>query len=409
MSNAGEKIFIADKETLDKVYNILSTEPVYGFIEHMDVLAPDERIEYIGLNKDYVPLTVNKTTHAASYGGWSAFPVLTENKPWMVKSNGSPDYELSETDYTKKSDGTTASDVSNASYDGGAFSKLIRIWRKVEVVGHDRVVKFSLTPREGFTDDGFNGVPYRWIPMFYASVADNKAQCIAGTQPSYNLSTDAQHNAITAFHTNAKFFGGPIVEVVIDLLMMFSKTSNLQDAYGNGNMSGYDSSASPTYGVKANAVVGGGQFYGSSDGTSLNKILHSIVLGTYQQWMRDPYEVVVNGVVKVSKDYTYDPTGAAYVDTGIRVSDSRGNTWRYPLQYLVVDGYGSIPDQSSAEGSTETGPCDGTYNSKSQSTMTAVLLRFGSCNAGAPGGSRARIWDDTAADANWSIGFAVFL
>mgnify|MGYP007025191532 CR=1 FL=1 len=75
---------------------------------------------------------------------------------------------------------------------------------------------------------------------------------------------------------------------------MFAKTTNLQEAYGYGNCAGYDASQSPTYGVKQNAVVGGGQFYGTDDQHSLNKIFHSIVLGSYQQWMRDPYEVVVN-------------------------------------------------------------------------------------------------------------------
>ena len=57
---AGEKIYIADKETLDKVYNILASDPVYGFIEHNDILSPSARIEYIGLNKNYSPLARNK-------------------------------------------------------------------------------------------------------------------------------------------------------------------------------------------------------------------------------------------------------------------------------------------------------------------------------------------------------------
>ena len=52
----GEKIYIADKETLDKVYNILASDPVFGFIEHNNILSPGSRIEYIGLNKDYAPL-----------------------------------------------------------------------------------------------------------------------------------------------------------------------------------------------------------------------------------------------------------------------------------------------------------------------------------------------------------------
>ena len=44
------KTYIADKETLDKCYAILSADGIYGFIEHMDVLSPTARIEYIGQN-----------------------------------------------------------------------------------------------------------------------------------------------------------------------------------------------------------------------------------------------------------------------------------------------------------------------------------------------------------------------
>ena len=45
------KTYIADKETLDKCYAILSADGIYGFIEHMDILSPTARIEYIGQNK----------------------------------------------------------------------------------------------------------------------------------------------------------------------------------------------------------------------------------------------------------------------------------------------------------------------------------------------------------------------
>ena len=409
-----ETQYVIDEVTQNVTNNVkeLLVDPdVFGFIEHCSIRDSDSRIEYIGANKGYTtPLTVNKTTHTYSLGSWATFPILVENKPWMVKPDGSPDYRLSETDYFKKEDGVTDSDVANASYVGGAFSKLIRIYRKEVMNGTDRIVMFSFEKKDGFTDDGFDGVPCRWIPMFYGSIdGDGKAQCIADTQPSYGKTTDQQHTAITNFHADAKFLGGAIVEVIIDLLIMFAKTSDLEGAYGNGNMSGYDSTLSPTYGVKANAVVGGGQFYGSADGKSLNKIFHSIVLGSYQQWMRDPYEVVVNGKVKVSKNYAYDPTGASYDDTGIRVADSRGGTWRYPLIYIPIDGYGAIPDQSSEEGSTTTGPCDGTYSSASQSTIPAVLFRFGDCTGGLLGGPRARYWAIVAAYSYWNFGFAVFL
>lgn len=38
------KTYIADKETLDKCYAILSADGIYGFIEHMDVLSPTARM-----------------------------------------------------------------------------------------------------------------------------------------------------------------------------------------------------------------------------------------------------------------------------------------------------------------------------------------------------------------------------
>ena len=402
------KTFIADKETLDKVYAIVSNNDCYGFIEHCAIKNPAQRIEYIGLNKDFAPLTVDKAAHTFSLGSWATFPVLTENKPYMVKSNGAEDYQLSETDYTKKADGVTASDVADDTYDGGAFSKLIRIYRKQEWVGHDRIVLFSFVEKEGFTADGFGDTPHRWIPMFYGSIDGNgKAHSTANTHLSKNKTTAEQYTAIQSFNANAKFFGGPIVEVIIDLLMMFAKTSDMQGAYGNGNMSGYDASDTTDYGMKTNNVVGGGQFYGSSDGTSLNKILHSVVLGSYSQWMRDPYEVIVNGKVKVSKDYTYDPTGATYEDTGITVPNI-GN-WTYPLNYYPVKGYGSIPIAPYSGGSTAEGPCDGTYIANDQSSQTAVSFRFGACAHGARGGVRARAWASVATTAYWHIGFALFL
>ena len=61
------KTYIADKETLDKCYAILSADGIYGFIEHMDVLSPTARIEYIGQNKDFTPISLNKDTGKTSY------------------------------------------------------------------------------------------------------------------------------------------------------------------------------------------------------------------------------------------------------------------------------------------------------------------------------------------------------
>ena len=409
---AGEKIYIADKETLDKIYNMLATEPVYGFIEHNAILAPGSRIEYIGANKDYEPISVTMGG-GFSLKSWADFPLLKANKPYMVHADGTPDYRLREDDYTKKEDGT-ASDVANANYNGGAFSWLMKIYKREYMAGDDRYVLFRFEKADGFEPVGFLDPDNRelegaWIPMFYGSIVSEKMRSTSGMQPDYSKTTAAQKTAIDAFSSRARFFGGPLVETIIDLLIMFAKTTELQTAYGCGNMSGYDASLSPTYGVKQNNVVGGGQFYGTSDGKSLNKIFHSIVLGSYNQWMRDPYEIVVNGRVRVSKNYAYDVTGASYADTGITAANRPGgNGWDYPHKYQTVAGYGAVP-VAPYSGSTSTGGCDGLYRHENQSGITAVALRFGPCHSGRDVGPRARHWNDVAGNAYWDFGAAILL
>lgn len=420
---AGEKIYIADKETLDKVYNILAADPVYGFIEHNGILSPGSRIEYIGLNKDFSPLVRNKADGSMALNSWADFPVIKANKPYMVRADGTPDYRMSETNYAQKESGG-ASDVANSSYNGGAFSWLMKIYKNEEMVGNDRIVRFSLTARDGYEPVGFidpsnNELEGVWLPMFYGSIlgasgSTPKMVSLSGMQPTHSNTTAQEKTAITNFSSRAVFLGGPIVETITDLLIMFAKTTNLQEAYGYGNCAGYDASQSPTYGVKQNAIVGGGQFYGTDDQHSLNKIFHSIVLGSYQQWMRDPYEVVVNGRVKVSKNYTYDPTGAAYTDTGIAVPDNKTwdtnhNALDYPAHFRTVPGYGSIPALGMDGGSSATGGCDGLWRKDPKQTFTGVCLRFGYCSDGLLCGLRARDWADTATGAAWTIGAADLL
>ena len=420
---AGEKIYIADKETLDKVYNILAADPVYGFIEHNGILSPGSRIEYIGLNKDFSPLVRNKADGSMALNGWADFPVIKANKPYMVRADGTPDYRLSETNYAQK-EGGGASDVANSSYNGGAFSWLMKIYKNEEMVGNDRIVRFSLTARDGYEPVGFidpsnNELEGVWLPMFYGSIlgasgSTPKMVSLSGMQPTHSNTTAQEKTAITNFSSRAVFLGGPIVETITDLLIMFAKTTNLQEAYGYGNCAGYDASQSPTYGVKQNAIVGGGQFYGTDDQHSLNKIFHSIVLGSYQQWMRDPYEVVVNGRVKVSKNYTYDPTGAAYTDTGIAVPDNKTwdtnhNALDYPAHFRTVPGYGSIPALGMDGGSSATGGCDGLWRKDPKQTFTGVCLPLGPCGVGLNCGLRARTWDNAATYAYWHVGAADLL
>lgn len=388
---------------------------IFGFIEHCDTLDPATRIEYIGANKNFSAIAIDKSTGAFSLNDWESFPWLVDNKPWMVNRDGTGDYPLNENDYTKKLDGS-ASDVANTSYAGaGAFSWARKIYKHEHMIGNDRYVMFSFARRPGYTANGFVvGDEERdgaWIPMFYPVNYSGQYKSLATGWPDAGIGTDAQWQRISAIGTNARFLGGSLVETLVDLMILFSKTSNLQAAYGNGNNSGYVNDSAQHYGMLENAVIGGGQFYGTSDGKSLNKVFHSLVLITQNLNIRDPYELVVNGRIKISKYFDYDLTGATYFDTGIDFPND-GSTpasgWKYPHIYKTVPEWGGVPI-CPGNGSTALGGCDGVYMNASQLTITAVSLRFSGCDIGAHGGPRARYWHYTAGAASWDFGSAPVL
>ena len=73
------KVFIAEQETLLEVKeqteklirNLIPTDaPIYGMVIHeASDLNPATRVEYLGANKDFKPMSMNMATHAMDYGG----------------------------------------------------------------------------------------------------------------------------------------------------------------------------------------------------------------------------------------------------------------------------------------------------------------------------------------------------
>ena len=99
-----------------------------------------------------------------------------------------------------------------------------------------------------------------------------------------------------------------------------------------------------------------------------------------------------NGRILVSPDYTYDLTGATYLDTGVDLAANG-----YYATTRVIEDFGSVPTDELVC-SSATGYCDHTWVN---ATILAVSLRFGSCTDGLGGGLFARTLYNVAADAWW--------
>ena len=77
-----KKVFIAEQETLLEVQeqveklvrNLVPDDaPIYGMVIHeASDLNPSTRVEYLGANKDFTPMSMNMSTHAMNYGSWRA-------------------------------------------------------------------------------------------------------------------------------------------------------------------------------------------------------------------------------------------------------------------------------------------------------------------------------------------------
>ena len=97
-----KKVFIAEQETLLEVQeqveklvrNLVPDDaPIYGMVIHeASDLNPSTRVEYLGANKDFTPMSMNMSTHAMNYGSWADWDWLKANVPVMCNWDGGIDY-----------------------------------------------------------------------------------------------------------------------------------------------------------------------------------------------------------------------------------------------------------------------------------------------------------------------------
>ncbi len=181
---------------------------LFGYYDDLTDSNPETKIHYIEMNAGFEPMrVVADNTGGWTEGTWSEENcwILRGNRPYMVKNDGTIDYELCHTDYSKKIDGVTASDVSNATYAGNAMATIPLIWVKrytednkqyhlfLRHTAGRRLHSWSVHART----DQSSRTPF--YPMFTGSLILNKLRSIAGqgqmtSQTGTNEITFAKNN-----------------------------------------------------------------------------------------------------------------------------------------------------------------------------------------------------------------------
>lgn len=397
------------------MFNVLHATPspikYWAFDQNFADKNPATTITYpTGFtNSNFAKMLTNEGTGTATYGGWEDFLKETlKNYPAMVKKTGEIDYLLNPADYTKKKEGGTASDYKNLNYNGGAFAWLNRIYMLETYSGNkeSREVQFADGPADGFTPVGFydgenNVLEGIWLPMGYMDASGRTL--IAGTTPVASKTCDQEKALIDGFSSRARFLGGPIMNVLRDLEYMLFKSTDIQLQAGHGRCN------AGSQAVVANAVVANGAvegWKGTNAKTQMNKYFHSQVLGSYQQWTRDPYTITIGGVEKMSPNYNYNLAGNGYINAGVTLSTNPAWWYASHLIPLADPKLGSQPKQENT-GSTTTGICDG--GPYGNTAGTRVALRLGDCIHDLIGGPAALNLNNEASPASWNFGVGVIL
>lgn len=361
---------------------------------------PATRVHYTEGAEGLTPAHVNLSTGAFDYGSFANFWFVTENKPYMVKSDGTADYELDPNDYTKKLDGT-ASDVSNLSYDGNAMAKIPLVYLKQwEDSNYEYCNICNIQLNEDYKayahmrSDG-TIMDYIWLSCFESAMNSSKARSIKGLTP---MVSQTGTNEITYSRANGSLWyarSWSQRNLINMLLILMSRSDNFQASFGYGYYTG-GSSSSPNY-LATGYGSAKGQFYGTNATRDVVKVFH------IENWWGNIWERIaglmyVSGTIRTKMYPTYNTDGSGYTNTGVSMSGTNGG---YVSTTKMTEN-GRLPVVCSGSDSTYT--CDGGWYNASQVDYAFV---GGACFNGLLVGGSAVHLGSLVSHTSWDVGAAL--
>ena len=357
---------------------------------------PATRVHYTEGAEGMTPASMNLSTGAFNYGSFGSMWFVTGNKPVMLKSDGTEDYELDPDDYTKKAAGGS-SDVANTSYDGNAMARIPVVWIKqwedsqyeycnfCNIQLDENYHAYAHTREDGSVAD----VVY--LAMFKGGLVSNKLRSLKGLshmngQTGTNEITYARANG-TKWYTRS----WSQINLLWMLLILMGRSTDVQGTFGNGHYTGGPAASSL---LTAGTISDKGQFYGTS-GNVAHKVFHIENLWG-NQWERIAGLMLISGVIHTKMVPGYNITGAGYTNTGITMGGTNGGY--ISKQHMTDNGW--LPETMSGSETTYT-PDGGWFASG-----TTYAFVGGSCGDGLRCGCAVGLID-AVSHSSWSIGAAL--
>ena len=389
-----------------KIYRVSPDDiKVYGYRISKTESDPVARVEYLFDAEGMTPASMNYETGEFDYGDWADEWFVTENRPCMLKSDGTVDYYLDPNDYTKKEDGETASDVANTGYDGNAMAQIPLVWvyryedddYYYEIISNSKIddnyKAYAHTRADGTIAD------YFFAAMFGASGNASKLRSLSGQTLNQTMTTDQQLQGATANGSGWYIESWSRRELIRTLLVLMGKSTDTQSVFGNGN----GRQASNASGLlQTGTLKDKGQFYGYNTNNQQVKVFH--IEGFWgDQWNR--VAGLINNGGKIYVKMTPEGNGYRVYDTSgyIETNISTPTASQSYINKVSCSEYGMIPIAVSGSGSTYF--CDVMWSNNSQ---LDYLIAGGSANnASAVLGAFTFNVNNAPSNANWNNGCAI--
>ena len=371
---------------------------LYGFKRTKADSNPATRVVATDMAVGLTPASMNASTGEIDLGGWASAWFVTGNKPVMLKSNGTIDYELNPNDYTKKADGT-ASDIANTSYDGNAMALIPTCWVKRwqdNTYEYFQVCNIQLNSDfKAYAHEREDGTIMDWFArsIYDAGVVSSKARSLSGLTPN---NTTAGGTQLTYAQANGSLWDSDTwsrTALIWDLLTLMSLNDDVQTAWGYGYYTGMSQAShlkaagtgntkGQFYGKRANEVVK--VFHIENFWGNIWKIMQGLVYNT-------------TGKYGVKMKRPYNTSGSGYTATSFGLSGTSGG---YQSAHNMSE-YGCLP--TTVSGSDSTYIPDGAWFNTSQ----LPFARFGSAGDGGLRVGRALAVNFALSFSAWSYGLGL--
>ncbi len=407
-----------DVEVLSHDVELLKTTnaTVYGFRINKNDTNPNTRVEYMYDAVGMTPARMDFTNDVFDYGSWSSAWFINQNRPVALKFDGTVDYELNHSDFTKKLNGGS-SDVLNVAYNGNFMSEIPLVYVKRWEDSNYNYVAFSDKKADenfkAYAHTNASGIiqPKIYLPMFKGSVVSSKLRSIAKQFPKCDTTTANEVSYATACGSGWQIWDWAKHELIADLLTLITKSTDSQTAFGNGDTNSYVSDSTKKYGmlptggynstvgdISTYSAVSNGQFYGKSDYVSHVTVFY-IEDFWGNRWERCHGLHLASNVYKVKMTPPYSNSSDSTYTTLSLSPPADSDTW---LKNTNSGEFGCIPTEGG--GSATTGYCDKFYKSTSSGEKLTIFGGHCHCSTNAWCGYRWIALNTLSTGNVWNVG-----